>query len=651
MNSITGSAGNDSITGTAAADEIYGGDGNDTIIGGSGNDVIYGGKGTDTVSYSGAYGNFKLTALYEGKNSSFSGFTVSDLSGSEGTDSISSDIEYLTFSSGSVVYKIDSGTVSLVDTAAPTISLTSSVTALLKSETATITFTLSESSTDFNVGDITATGGTLSNFAGSGTTYTALFTPTANSTTSGVVRVASGVFSDAAGNVNSDGSDVNNSVTMTVNTVSLDTTPPTIAITSSATSLSASQTANITFTLSESSSNFVIGDITATGGTLSNFAGSGTTYTALFTPTANSTTSGVVQVASGVFTDAAGNANTDGLDANNSVTMAVNTVPVDTTPPTIAITSSATSLSASQTANITFTLSESSSNFVIGDITSTGGTLSNFTGSGTTYTALFTPTANSTTSGVVRVASGAFTDAAGNVNADGLDANNTITLSVDTVAPTIALSANKTALVSGDSATLTFSLSEASSTFAISDITVTGGTLSNFNGSGSTYSATFALNANSTSSGVINVPNGVFTDAAGNANADGMDTNNILIFTRIASITNETHSLSVIVDQNVLGPSPALLKDLKEYITYTNGVITKHSVEYAGLTFDYNQIDSLITTVTRDGDFTTEFTREINDYLKTELNITYSVAVALVGVASIDSVILSVAGADGNYVG
>ena len=544
MNSITGSAGNDSITGTAAADEIYGGDGNDTIIGGSGNDVIYGGKGTDTVSYSGAYGNFKLTALYEGKNSSFSGFTVSDLSGSEGTDSISSDIEYLTFSSGSVVYKIDSGTVSLVDTAAPKISLTSSVTALLKSETATITFTLSESSTDFNVGDITATGGTLSNFAGSGTTYTALFTPTANSTTSGVVRVASGVFSDAAGNVNSDGSDVNNSVTMTVNTVSLDTTPPTIAITSSATSLSASQTANITFTLSESSSNFAIGDITATGGTLSNFAGSGTTYTALFTPTANSTTSGVV-----------------------------------------------------------------------------------------------------------RVASGAFTDAAGNVNADGLDANNTITLSVDTVAPTIALSANKTALVSGDSATLTFSLSEASSTFAISDITVTGGTLSNFNGSGSTYSATFALNANSTSSGVINVPNGVFTDAAGNANADGMDTNNILIFTRIASITNETHSLSVIVDQNVLGPSPALLKDLKEYITYTNGVITKHSVEYAGLTFDYNQIDSLITTVTRDGDFTTEFTREINDYLKTELNITYSVAVALVGVASIDSVILSVAGADGNYVG
>ena len=65
----------------------------------------------------------------------------------------------------------------------------------------------------------------------------------------------------------------------------------------------------------------------------------------------------------------------------------------------------------------------------------------------------------------------------------------------------------------------------------------------------------------------------------------------------------------------------------------------------------YNQIDSLITTVTRDEEFTSEFTKEINEYLKTELNITYSATVALVGVTSIDGVILSVAGADGYFVG
>ena len=46
-----------------------------------------------------------------------------------------------------------------------------------------------------------------------------------------------------------------------------------------------------------------------------------------------------------------------------------------------------------------------------------------------------------------------------------------------------------------------------------------------------------------------------------------------------------------------------------------------------------------------------QFTKEINDYLGTEQNITYSAAVAIVGAASIDGIILVVAGADGNFVG
>ena len=74
------------------------------------------------------------------------------------------------------------------------------------------------------------------------------------------------------------------------------------------------------------------------------------------------------------------------------------------------------------------------------DIAVSGGTLSGFAGSGTTYTATFTPTANSTTSGVINVASNKFSDAAGNPNADGADPDNTLTLAVDTIAPTIAIS-------------------------------------------------------------------------------------------------------------------------------------------------------------------------------------------------------------------
>ena len=86
-------------------------------------------------------------------------------------------------------------------------------------------------------------------------------------------------------------------------------------------------------------------------------------------------------------------------------------------------------------------------------------------------------------------------------------------------------------------------------------------------------------------------------------------------------------------------------------MTITNGAITKHIVEYAGSTFDYDQIDSLITTVIRDDEFTAEFTKEINDYVKADLNITYPAALVLIGVANINEVILRVAGADGYFVG
>jgi hypothetical protein len=55
-------------------------------------------------------------------------------------------------------------------------------------------------------------------------------------------------------------------------------------------------------------------------------------------------------------------------------------------------------------------------------------------------------------------------------------------------------------------------------------------------------------------------------------------------------------------------------------------------------------------TVTQDDEFTAEFTKEINDYLKTEANIAYKVAVGLVGATSIDGIIMTVAGADGSYV-
>ncbi|MCE2863073.1 MAG: Ig-like domain-containing protein, partial [Opitutaceae bacterium] len=254
----------------------------------------------------------------------------------------------------------------------PTIALTSSATTLNAGGTATITFTLSEASTDFALADVTVSGGTLSGFTGSGTIYTAVFTPTPGSSANGVISVGDLKFTNAAGVFNADGADANNTVNLTI-----DATPPTIALTSSVATLKAGETATITFTLSEAATDFVVGDVTVSGGALSTFAGSGTSYTATFTPTANSTASGVISVASGKFSDAAGNFNADGAETNNTVTLTVNTVR-----PTIALTTPAVSLKAGETATITFTLSEAATDLVVGDVSVTGGALSNFTGSG-----------------------------------------------------------------------------------------------------------------------------------------------------------------------------------------------------------------------------------------------------------------------------
>ena len=90
---------------------------------------------------------------------------------------------------------------------------------LSKGDTSTITFTLTEASTDFVQSDVTISGGTLSNWnATSSTIYTATFTPTAESTTNGEIHVANDKFSDGAGDTNRDETEANNTVTFTVDT-------------------------------------------------------------------------------------------------------------------------------------------------------------------------------------------------------------------------------------------------------------------------------------------------------------------------------------------------------------------------------------------------------------------------------------------------
>ena len=113
-------------------------------------------------------------------------------------------------------------------------------------------------------------------------------------------------------------------------------------------------------------------------------AASPTVYVAIFTPAADGATT--IDVAGGAFTDGASNGNTAATQFNWTF---------DTTYPTLTITAAEVSDGAASndaTLALTFTASEATSNFGVGDITVSNGALSSFVvASSTVYTATFTP--------------------------------------------------------------------------------------------------------------------------------------------------------------------------------------------------------------------------------------------------------------------
>ncbi|MCA1325162.1 Ig-like domain-containing protein [Herbaspirillum sp. alder98] len=283
----------------------------------------------------------------------------------------------------------------------------------------------------------------------------------------------------------------------------IDTTSPTVLITSSAGSLKIGGTATITFTFSEDpGSSFALGDVTVTGGTLSAISGAGLTRTAVFTPTANINggTAGIT-VTAGSYTDAAGNSGGAGsAPALTYDTLAPNapSIPAISGPGNLTNSTMPTFTGAAE-AGATVTLYDTDGVTVLGSAVAVGGTWS--------------ITATALAEGAHAITARA-TDSAGNTGA----ASPSLALTIDTTPPTLAISSNIDKLVIGTTATITFTFSEdPGSSFTLSDVTLTGGTLSAIAGSGLTRTAIFTPTAginNGTAS--IVVAAGSYTDAAGN---------------------------------------------------------------------------------------------------------------------------------------
>ena len=224
------------------------------------------------------------------------------------------------------------------------------------------------------------------------------------------------------------------------------------------------------------------------------------------------------------------------------------------------------------------------------------------------------------------------------------------TPSFDNEPPKIAITSSSNSLDGGEVATITFTFSEAVNDFEISDILITNGVLDSFSGGGTVYTARFVPEANTQLTTTISVDSVKFSDLSGNFNNDGSDENNKIAI-NIDNVEPATYTSLILVDAGVVSDDPLWIKNAVEDITIINNVETEHTVTVDGQTYQYSEIEALISVVTRDNQFTEKFQYEIRDLAPNFSSVTYDEVVILVGTKNIDSVLLHVAGSDGNYIG
>ena len=264
-------------------------------------------------------------------------------------------------------------------------------------------------------------------------------------------------ITDRAGN--------SSAVTTESATLTVDTTSPTVSVTIDDTVVNAAETATVTLTFNEDPlDTIVIDDLVATGGTLSGFAGTGTTRTVTFTPDADSEVAATVSVKAESYADTIGN-----LGVTGSVELNV-----DTKAPTVIITSAESSLKAGESTLVTMTFSEvPNADIALNDFTVTGGTLSDLALVDNIATASFTPTPDSEVTATIALSANSFSDLAGNP----VVTASTLEIAVDTLGASLTTESfevveNSTTvgtIVSSETATVTLGTGEDSALFTLTD--------------------------------------------------------------------------------------------------------------------------------------------------------------------------------------
>ena len=388
-----------------------------------------------------------------------------------------------------------------VDRTAPTATWTASPSTPTGNTALVYTLAFSEAVSGLTEADFTLTG-TSSGWSVESIEGTGPYTVTIGAVDPAegtvVLTLGSGTVSDAAGNT---GPSANRAAT----SVRLDRVVPTATITLSPSGSSGPvSTSSIAVTVdwSEAVSGFAPESAVVTNGTVSNFVTvSSTRHTFTITPDVD----GVVdlEIMAGAAIDSAGNAS-DPAGASIEIDRSGPNAMFEFAP--------ATDPTNAASIVVTVTFDELPVGLTLSDFAVVNGSASSIGGSGAIRTLILTPA----TDGELRLTlpAGAIADGAGNVSTTATTAATTIDRTVPTLTMTFSPSANPT---NASTITVTITASETVTDLVGPDLVLTNATLLDFEGSGTSYSATIEPDGDGTV--VVALDAAAAIDGAGNTTA------------------------------------------------------------------------------------------------------------------------------------
>ncbi|MEG3874337.1 DUF4347 domain-containing protein, partial [Microcoleus sp. Z1_B5] len=277
----------------------------------------------------------------------------------------------------------------------------------------------------------------------------------------------------------------------------IDTVPPIVFLTPDSPLTTINAPFLVYANFSENVTGFDPSDINVGNGTVSGFTGSGSNYRFTVIPTASGDVTVYLPAATAI--DAAGNYNAPAPPIVRTA---------DITPPTVVLTSTSPTTTNAPFI-VTATFSETVTGFAATDVTVANGTVSGFTGTGTTYEFTVTPTATGNVT--VDIPAATATDTIGNSNTAAIQ----LTRTADITPPNVILTSTSPTTTNAPFL-VTATFSETVTGFAATDVTVANGTVSGFTGTGATYNFTVTPTANGDVT--VDIPAATATDTAGNNN-------------------------------------------------------------------------------------------------------------------------------------